>query len=65
VDVAVSAARKAFGGEWSELPAVERGNLLLKLVSLIERDRELLASIDALDNGKVSAYSSNLVLIID
>jgi len=58
VDVAVLAARKAFEGQWSELPAVERGNLLLKLVSLIERDRELLASIDALDNGKASAYSS-------
>ncbi|CAK7234863.1 hypothetical protein SBRCBS47491_009092 [Sporothrix bragantina] len=52
VDLAVSAAREAFDGEWSELPATARVDLLLKLVSLIERDRELLAGIDALDNGK-------------
>ena len=53
VDVAVGAARKAFEGEWSELPAAERGNFLLKLAELIERDQELLAGIEAFDNGKV------------
>ncbi|KAI1258259.1 hypothetical protein MGN70_001308 [Eutypa lata] len=52
VDVAVGAARKAFEGEWSELPAAERGNFLLKLAELIERDQQLLAGIEALDNGK-------------
>lgn len=53
VDRAVSAARKAFEGPWSELPPVERGNLLLKLAELVHRDRELIASIEAFDNGKV------------
>uniref|UniRef100_A0A0B7KEZ2 Aldehyde dehydrogenase domain-containing protein n=1 Tax=Bionectria ochroleuca TaxID=29856 RepID=A0A0B7KEZ2_BIOOC len=52
VNTAVKAARRAFEGTWSEFPALERGNLLLKLSELIHRDQELLASIDALDNGK-------------
>ncbi|CAI6096484.1 unnamed protein product [Clonostachys chloroleuca] len=52
VNTAVKAARRAFEGTWSGFPALERGNLLLKLSELIHRDRELLASIDALDNGK-------------
>ncbi|KAH7000674.1 aldehyde dehydrogenase domain-containing protein [Ilyonectria destructans] len=52
VNTAVCAARKAFEGEWSDLPAVERGNFLYKLFEMIHRDRELIASIDAFDNGK-------------
>ena len=54
VDKAVSAARRAFEGPWSKLAAVERGAFLFKLAELIDRDRELLAAIDAFDNGKVS-----------
>ncbi|RGP72609.1 aldehyde dehydrogenase nad+ [Fusarium longipes] len=52
VDKAVQVARKAFEGEWSELAAVERGAFLYKLAELIDRDRELIAAIDAFDNGK-------------
>ncbi|KAH6970843.1 aldehyde dehydrogenase domain-containing protein [Ilyonectria sp. MPI-CAGE-AT-0026] len=52
VDKAVAAARRAFEGEWSELAAVDRGAFLYKLSELIDRDRKLLASIDAFDNGK-------------
>ncbi|KAM5370866.1 hypothetical protein ACJZ2D_008299 [Fusarium nematophilum] len=52
VDKAVAAARKAFEGEWSELAAVDRGVFLYKLAELIDRDRELIAAIDAFDNGK-------------
>ncbi|KAH7131446.1 aldehyde dehydrogenase domain-containing protein [Dactylonectria estremocensis] len=52
VDKAVAAARRAFEGEWSDLAAVERGAFLYKLAELIDRDRKLLASIDAFDNGK-------------
>lgn len=56
VDLAVSAARKAFESEsWSELAAVDRGAFLFKLAELIYRDRELLAAIDSLDNGKTFA----------
>ncbi|KAJ4221628.1 hypothetical protein NW759_006874 [Fusarium solani] len=52
VDKAVDAARRAFEGEWSELAAVDRGAFLYKIAELIDRDRKLLASIDAFDNGK-------------
>ncbi|KAH6957648.1 aldehyde dehydrogenase domain-containing protein [Ilyonectria sp. MPI-CAGE-AT-0026] len=53
VNIAVHAARKAFESKWSELAAVERGNFLYKLSQLIDRDRKLIASIDAFNNGKV------------
>ena len=52
VDKAVAAARAAFEGPWSELSATARGDLIRKLSDLIYRDRELLAAIDAWDNGK-------------
>lgn len=62
VDKAVSAARKAFEGEWSELAAVDRGAFLYKIADLIDRDRELIAAIDAFDNGKVciSTFLANM-----
>jgi acyl-CoA reductase-like NAD-dependent aldehyde dehydrogenase len=60
IDTAVSAARTAFRGEWRTLSAVERGSYLFKLAELIKRDEELIASIDAWDNGKVIANRLNL-----
>ncbi|KAM0322853.1 hypothetical protein ACHAQA_009194 [Verticillium albo-atrum] len=63
VDKAVAAARKAFQGEWSDLAAVERGAFLYKLAELIDRDRELIAAIDAYDNGK--PYSAALAGDLD
>lgn len=53
VDDAVVAARRAFEGNWSELAAIDRGAFLYKIAELIDRDRELIAAIDAYDNGKV------------
>lgn len=52
VNEAVDAARKAFQGPWSDLTPVERGDYLVKLASLIDRDRKLIAAIDAYDCGK-------------
>lgn len=52
VDTAVAAARRAFEGEWSDLGATDRGAFLYKIADLLERDSELLAAIDAFDNGK-------------
>ncbi|KAF7525343.1 hypothetical protein G7054_g11128 [Neopestalotiopsis clavispora] len=63
VDKAVAAARQAFEGDWSKLAAVERGAFLFKLAELIHRDRELLAAIDAFDNGKT--YAAALAADID
>ncbi|KKO97065.1 aldehyde dehydrogenase (NAD+) [Trichoderma harzianum] len=52
IDEAVDAARKAFQGPWSEFTPAQRGDALVKLASLIDRDRKLIAAIDAYDCGK-------------
>ncbi|ODQ52036.1 putative aldehyde dehydrogenase-like protein C9E9.09c [Saitoella complicata NRRL Y-17804] len=54
VDVAVEAAVKAFkfGSEYRSLTSQARGKLLTKLADLMERDVEVLATIESLDNGK-------------
>ncbi|GMF76999.1 unnamed protein product [Aspergillus oryzae] len=52
VEDAVKAARAAFEGEWSKVTPSERGRLLVKLADLFERDSDILAAIEALDNGK-------------
>lgn len=57
VDRAVAAARAAFEGDWRSVAAAERAKLLHRLADLIDRDRELLAAIDAFDNGKVCITS--------
>jgi betaine-aldehyde dehydrogenase len=50
---AITAAREAFDkGEWSSLPAIERGNMVKKIADLIERDKEELAYLESLDTGK-------------
>ncbi|PQE11472.1 aldehyde dehydrogenase protein [Rutstroemia sp. NJR-2017a BBW] len=52
VDVAVAAARKAFEGSWRQTTPETRGKLLCKLADLIEKNLDLLASVESLDNGK-------------
>jgi len=52
VDIAVSAARKAFEGPWRKETPENRGKYLNKLAQLFEENLDLLASIEALDNGK-------------
>jgi len=52
VDIAVAAARKAFEGPWRKETPENRGKLLVKLADLFERDLELLAAVESLDNGK-------------
>ncbi|MEK4758667.1 aldehyde dehydrogenase family protein [Viridibacillus sp. FSL E2-0187] len=53
IDVAVSAARKAFDeGEWTKLEAAERSRLMYKFADLLEEHREELAQLESLDNGK-------------
>ena len=54
IDKAVEAAREAFklGSVWRTMDASDRGKLLGKLADLIERDREYLAKLETLDNGK-------------
>lgn len=53
VDQAVSAAKNAFEkGPWSTMDPSERAQLIYKLGDLIERDQQILAEIDSIDNGK-------------
>ncbi|MCK6587685.1 MAG: aldehyde dehydrogenase family protein [Polyangiaceae bacterium] len=53
VDRAVKAARKAFdGGPWSAMKPTDRGKLLWKLAELVDANRDELAEIESLDNGK-------------
>lgn len=50
---AIAAAREAFdNGEWPQLPATERGNVVAKVADLIQRDKEELAELESLDTGK-------------
>lgn len=52
IDLAVAAARKAFEGDWKKTSPQQRGNYLLKLADLAEKNLDLLAAVESLDNGK-------------
>lgn len=63
VEVAVQTAYKAFKS-WRFTPPNERGKLLNKLAELIDEEKETLARIDSLDNGKAlhcSRFDVNIV----
>lgn len=53
VDRAVNAAQAAFNGEWSEMSARQRGQLMFKLADLMEQHKEELATIESVDSGAV------------
>jgi len=52
VDIAVAAARKAFEGSWKQVTPAQRGKLMMKLADLVEKNLDLLAAVESLDNGK-------------
>ena len=53
VDKAVQAARKALKDPlWKDISGSDRGMLMNKLADLMESKKEILATIDAWDNGK-------------
>ncbi|NEO32946.1 MAG: aldehyde dehydrogenase family protein [Symploca sp. SIO3C6] len=67
VDLAVAAARKAFNsGDWKQMSATGRGELLYKLADLIEQNIEELARLETLDNGKPlnDSLKADLPLVI-
>jgi aldehyde dehydrogenase (NAD+) len=52
VDRAVTAARKAYDGVWSQMPGAERAKYIFRIARIIqERSREL-AVLESIDNGK-------------
>ncbi|PGH15174.1 hypothetical protein AJ79_02539 [Helicocarpus griseus UAMH5409] len=59
VDIAVNAARRAFDGKWREMDTSFRGDLLHKLATLVEQHADVLATIDAWDNGKTYNAARN------
>ncbi|OJA16986.1 hypothetical protein AZE42_00575 [Rhizopogon vesiculosus] len=53
IDIAVAAARKAFNTTWGKnVTGFERSKLLNKLADLMERDQDILAEVESLNNGK-------------
>ena len=68
IDLAVTAARKAFeDGPWGKTDARERGRILLRVMDLIEKNKDELALLETLDNGKPISETTNadLPLVID
>ncbi|KAI9702384.1 MAG: hypothetical protein M1836_000863 [Candelina mexicana] len=60
VDVAVSAARKAFkNSSWRDMATSDRGDLMFKLSKLVEEHAETLATIETWDNGKPYSVALN------
>ncbi|PVX84786.1 aldehyde dehydrogenase family protein [Paraburkholderia unamae] len=53
VDAAVQAAQRAFDGAWGAVDGVGRARLLNRLADLVERDADLIARLESLDNGKI------------
>lgn len=53
IDIAVAAARKAFKTTWGKnVTGTERARLINKLADLMERDVQILADLESIDNGK-------------
>ncbi|KTA99431.1 Potassium-activated aldehyde dehydrogenase, mitochondrial [Nakaseomyces glabratus] len=67
VESAVQAADTAFkNGSWTDIDPFERGQALYKLAELIEKDKEIVASIESLDNGKaINSARGDVQLVIN
>src|SRR5205814_4898253 len=60
IEAAVAAARAAFeGGPWPKMTGSERAKLMWKLAELIEANRDELAELESLNNGKPIANIRN------
>ncbi|MFO7946937.1 MAG: aldehyde dehydrogenase family protein [Armatimonadota bacterium] len=57
IDRAVTAARKAFDGPWSDTPADERGEIMRTMATLLEASADTLAEYETRDMGKPLAQS--------
>lgn len=56
VDAAVDAAQAAFPA-WAKLSVAERSKILLSLADLVEKQKSIIAQIEALDAGKIEAQA--------
>lgn len=57
VGIAVAAARTAFEGSWRQTTPQQRSIYLIKLADLAEKNKDLLAAVESLDNGKSIFWS--------
>lgn len=64
VDIAAKAARKAFETTWKYVDGSARRDLMLKLADLLERNKEEMATLETLDNGKPLSESLNVDLAL-
>ncbi|CAO3596720.1 unnamed protein product [Absidia cylindrospora] len=60
VDAAVDAADHAFNHVWKKVPAAQRGRYINILADLMERDKDELATLETLDNGKSFVVSRDI-----
>ncbi|WP_419906708.1 aldehyde dehydrogenase family protein [Hoeflea sp.] len=60
VDLAVSAAGKAYEGPWSAMTPDERSQRIWRLAELIDARAEIFGQLDALDNGKPFAVARDV-----
>jgi acyl-CoA reductase-like NAD-dependent aldehyde dehydrogenase len=60
IDAAVRAARGTLEGAWGRVSGRDRGRFLEQIATLIERDGEILARLEALDIGKPVAQPTML-----
>jgi betaine-aldehyde dehydrogenase len=65
VDRAVGAARRAFdGSSWTNWSAQQRGRVLFDIADAIRENRELLATVEAVDGGKIYANALGEVDVV-
>ncbi|MBC8042905.1 MAG: aldehyde dehydrogenase [Rhizobacter sp.] len=66
IDLALDAAHAAFP-KWSRTSATERSNMLLKIADITEKNLEVLAAVETMDNGKAirETLLADLPLVID
>jgi aldehyde dehydrogenase (NAD+) len=64
VDIAVKAARDAFNGGWRKTPPSERARLMNKLADIAEKNADLLAAVESLDNGKSITFSKGDIAVV-
>ncbi|KAI7892413.1 aldehyde dehydrogenase domain-containing protein [Mucor mucedo] len=60
VNLAVESAYKCYYETWRKVAPAERGRLIHKLADLMERDKDELAMLDAVDNGKAFAVARDV-----
>ncbi|EHN00028.1 Ald4p [Saccharomyces cerevisiae x Saccharomyces kudriavzevii VIN7] len=67
VEEAVQAADRAFSnGSWSGIDPINRGKALYRLAELIEQDKDVIASIETMDNGKaITSARGDIELVIN